>query len=602
MTRDARRPNIVLVLTDDQGPGDLGCTGNPVVETPNLDAFHGQAVRFTNFHVGPTCAPTRSGLMTGHYANSTGVWHTVGGRSLLRGNEVSIADVFSENGYATGLFGKWHLGDNYPYRPQDRGFQESITHGGGGISQMPDYWQNDYFDDTYSVNGEFREFEGYCTDVWFREGMAFMERHVDEPFLCLITTNAPHGPFNVDPSYSDRYRDRACTPDRERFYGMITNIDENFGLLMRKLEDLGIADDTILIFMTDNGSGGGVACDSEQFIANGHNAGLRGVKGSEYDGGHRVPFFIRWANGDLVSPRDVDTLTSFVDFMPTMMDVCGIDVDHYDQQVNFHGRSLKPLLTEEEPVWAGRAIATDSQRLPNPVKWRKSAVMTQDWRLVNGSELYDATTDREQRNDVADQHPDVVEKLRAEYEEWWALVSRQFDEPIPISIGADREPETCLRSHDWRHPEDPKPTDPRVAEDNGYLAFHQGQIRQGDGGNGYLEIMVETSGTYHVELRRWPKEEDRAITEGIEESDDGWRSDILGDYRFFYSGGKAMPFTEATLKIGDQEWTKPVAPSDKGIAFEVELAQGVTTLVSTFSGPGELTRGAYYVYVRKLPD
>ena len=592
------RPNVVFVLTDDQGPGDLGCGGNPVVETPNIDAFHAEAVRLTNFHVGPTCAPTRSGLITGHYANSTGVWHTIGGRSLLRGNEVTLATVFADNGYATGLFGKWHLGDNYPYRPQDRGFQETVTHGGGGISQMPDYWQNDYFDDVYSVNGEPKRFEGYCTDVWFREGMDFIERHAAEPFLCFITPNAPHAPYNVEPAYSDRYKGRACNPARERFYGMITNIDENFGALTQKLDELGIADNTIVIFMTDNGSGGGVAGDADHFVVSGYNDGLRGAKGSPYDGGHRVPFFIRWGNGNLVEPQDIDTLTAFVDFMPTMMDVCGIDVADYEQ-LNFHGQSLKPLLTEMSPEWPRRAITTDSQRLTNPVKWRQSAVMTQQWRLINGKELYDATSDREQRHDIAAQHPDVVATLRNDYEDWWALVSEQFDDSIPISIGADQEEEACLRAHDWRHPDNPKHTDPDVVEDNSYLVFQQGQIRMGVGRNGYLEVMVEQSARYEIELRRWPKEEDRAIVDGIEESEEGWRSDIIVDRQFYYTGGKALPFTQATLTIGDQAWTKPVGPKDKGIVFIVNLSQGETRLVSSFSNGANLSRGAYYVYVRK---
>jgi len=154
-----KRPNIVFVLTDDQGYGELGCHGNPVIETPNIDAFHGESVRLTDYHVGPTCAPTRAGLMTGHYHNSTGVWHTIGGRSLLRRDEWSLATALSEAGYVTGLYGKWHLGDNYPYRPQDRGFQHVVAHGGGGVGQTPDYWGNNYDDDCYAVDGEWTPFE-----------------------------------------------------------------------------------------------------------------------------------------------------------------------------------------------------------------------------------------------------------------------------------------------------------------------------------------------------------------------------------------------------------------------------------------------------------
>ena len=159
------RPNIVFILTDDQGYGELGCHGNPIINTPHIDRLHAHSTRLTDYHVGPTCAPTRAGLMTGHYHNSTGVWHTIGGRSLLRQDEWSLADAFSGAGYRTGLFGKWHLGDNYPYRPQDRGFDEVATHGGGGIGNTPDYWGNNYNDDHYAVDGEWTPFEGYCTDV-----------------------------------------------------------------------------------------------------------------------------------------------------------------------------------------------------------------------------------------------------------------------------------------------------------------------------------------------------------------------------------------------------------------------------------------------------
>ena len=186
-----KQPNVIFVLTDDQGYPPLGCHGHPFIQTPYLDAFHGESVRFGQFHTGTTCAPTRAGLMTGHYCNSTGVWHTIGGRSLLRRDEWSLATALSEAGYSTGMFGKWHLGDEYPYRPQDRGFQRVVCHGGGGISQQPDYWGNDYFDDTYMVDGEPKAYEGYCTDVFFREALAFIEANRDDPFLLLHFHQCP---------------------------------------------------------------------------------------------------------------------------------------------------------------------------------------------------------------------------------------------------------------------------------------------------------------------------------------------------------------------------------------------------------------------------
>ena len=197
-----KKPNVVFVLTDDQGYGDLGCHGNTIVKTPNIDRFYDESMRLTDYHVGPTCAPTRAGLLTGHYANSTGVWHTIGGRSLLRKDEYTMANMFSDAGYQTGLFGKWHLGDSYPFRPEDRGFREVVRHGGGGVGNTPDYWENDYFDDTYCANGVWTKYPGYCTDVWFDLGIDFIQRHKDKPFFCYIATNAPHVPHIVDPGYS----------------------------------------------------------------------------------------------------------------------------------------------------------------------------------------------------------------------------------------------------------------------------------------------------------------------------------------------------------------------------------------------------------------
>jgi arylsulfatase A-like enzyme len=586
--------NVVFILTDDQGTGDLGCLGNPIVQTPALDDLHDESIRFTNFHVGPTCAPTRSGLITGHYANSTGVWHTVGGRSLLRGNEVSMANVFAERGYRTGLFGKWHLGDNHPYRPQDRVFEEVLTHGGGGISQIPDHWHNDYFDDTYYRNGVPEAFKGYCTDVWFSEATDFIGRHRDEPFMCFITPNAPHSPYNVEKKYSDLYVDRVNDEDRQRFYGMITNIDENVASLMKQLKDWGLLESTAIVFMTDNGSSCGAKLNIEEFVVDGFNAGLRGMKNSAYDGGHRVPFFLRLPDGSNVDVRDIDTLCSFVDFMPTMMDLCGIPLRDYGH-LNFHGQSLLPLI-EGTDSWPDRVVTTDSQRVVKPVKWRQSAVMSQDWRLINGKELYDAHRDREQRFDVASEYPDVVDLLREEYEKWWALVSRQFDERVPISIGSDAEKTVRLTSHDWRPPNEWWDMSDCPNEDVSYLAYNQSQVRQGLGYYGIFEIDVLHSGWYDVSMRRWPLEEDLAICSGMEDREDGWRSDIIVKERELYQGGVPMDLVDAELMIGDQTWVKPFGKTAKSVDFTVWLEKGETRLISLFR-KGDIKKGAYYTYV-----
>lgn len=582
----SRQPNIVFVLTDDQGYGDLGCTGNPYVQTPGIDAFSGESVRLTDYHVGPTCAPTRAGIMTGHYANSTGVWHTIGGRSLLRENEWTLAAALAEAGYATGIFGKWHLGDAYPYRPHDRGFGSAVVHGGGGISQTPDYWGNDYFDDTYFVSGEPQPFEGYCTDVWFDLARRFISENRDRPFFCYIPTNAPHSPYNVEDRYADRYRGHE--PElRARFHGMITNIDENFAKLREHLRELGLEDDTILIFMTDNGTSGGASVDAKGHVTDGYNAGMRGLKGSPYEGGHRVPFFVRYPAGGLGGGVDVDQITANVDFMPTMLDLCGVPVP---EGRSFDGRSIVPLLRaaaagrQVRDDWPDRILVTDSQRLTNPVKWRQSSTMTNRWRLINGTELYDVTIDPGQVRDVAEEHPDVVARLREGYERWWERVSEQFNRAIPQSIGSPDWTGSRLTCHDLRN-------------DDCDVPWHQGHIRAGHLSRGYWEFRVDTPGTYTFELRRWPRELGYSLGDGIDEPDISWRADVIHERdRHFYEGGRALPITGARLAVGDVVTEQPVAGDAEAARFTVELPSGETRLEASFTVAGE-EAAAYYVYV-----
>jgi arylsulfatase A-like enzyme len=572
-------PNIVFVLTDDQGYGDLACHGNPVIRTPNIDAFYEESVRLTDYHVGPTCAPTRAGLLTGHYHNSTGVWHTIGGRSLLRQDEWTLATALSEAGYVTGIFGKWHLGDNAPYRPQDRGFQHTVVHGGGGVAQTPDYWGNAYNDDVYCANGTWQRFEGYCTDVWFREALSFIEAHRDEPFFCYLSTNAPHSPYIVDALYSDPYVSQVEHQDRANFYGMITAIDTDFGMLRRKLEDLGLNNNTILIFMTDNGSSAGATLDMNGVVVDGYNAGMRGLKGSAYDGGHRVPFFIRWPDGGIDAGRDIDELTANVDIMPTLLDLCGVDTGNHV----FDGVSLAPLLRGDAESWPDRIMVTDSQRVAYPIKWRQSAVMTRRWRLVNGTELYDVLVDPGQGHDVADDHHEVVARLRSGYDAWWNEVSRQFDATIPIALGREVGVTECLTTHDWRN-------DPVAC------AWNQSDVRAGMVCNGYWEVDIACAGWYRFELRRWPREEDREMVAGIA----GPLKPFSADIQHGWGGGRAVALTSGRLRVGDRTWDQPIGRDQKAVAFEVLCEAGETQVQSYLRGDAGDEIGAYYVYITRL--
>lgn len=579
-----RQPSIVFVLTDDQGFPPLGCHGHPFVRTPHLDAFHAEAVHFEQFHSGTTCAPTRAGLMTGHHCNSTGVWHTIGGRSLLRRDEWSLATALRENGYRTGIFGKWHLGDEVPYRPQDRGFETVVCHGGGGISQQPDWWGNDYFDDTYQVNGEPQAFRGYCTDVFFAEAMRFIETHRAEPFFCFISTNAPHGPFNVEPAYRDLYTSQTPCEQYARFLGMVTDIDGNFGRLRQRLRDLKLEDDTILIFMSDNGQTG------VDPAVNGtmYNAGMRGLKGSPYEGGHRVPFFLRWPAGGLAEGHAVVDAASYVDVMPTLLDLCGVAVP---ATRSFHGDSLVPLLRGESGGrWAERTFVTDTQRVAHPLKWRLSCVAQGRWRLVNRDELYDLETDPGQRQDVAAAHPGVVAALRDAYEAWWETCSRQMDDDIPISLGAPGQGEAVLRSHDLRNEQDHA------------VVWNQNQVRRGDVCHGYWEVMIEQDGLYEFEVRRWPKEAGHAVRAGITGGDIEFRRDgVAPGSEDLYSGSKAIPYNAACLNLsGKPQLCVPVGPQDTAALFQVRLPRGPRHLRAQFSRCGGAYCSAYYVYVRRL--
>ena len=585
-----QRPNIVFVLTDDQGYGDLGCHGNDTIQTPHIDRFYQDAVRLTDFHVGSTCAPTRAGILTGHFCNSAGVWHTIGGRSLLREDEWTLADALSAAGYRTGHFGKWHLGDSQPFRPHERGFDESVYHAGGGIGNTGDHWGNDYFDDTYFKNGVPTAYQGYCTDVFFREGMRFISKNADQPFFCYIATNAPHGPLNVEPRYVDLYRDSTPHEDRARFYGMISNIDDNFGRLQSHLHELGLSDNTILIFMTDNGTATGVELDSEQYPQEGpgsYNAGMRGKKGSPYEGGHRVPFLVRFPNGQVAGGRDMPALASYVDFMPTLLELCNADVPN---ERSFHGQSIAPMLRGQDPPadWSGRVNVCDTQRVAHPVKWRKSSVMKKRWRLINGRELYDLDSDPGQRRDIAAEHPGIVSELRQDYELWWENISDQFDRDVPIALGGDDE-EVKLTTHDLRN-----------ETCNG--VWNHRQVRAGQVSSGYWAVDIRQSGRYEIELRRWPEETGYALTAAIEGDDSNWRRDsIKPEDAPAYEGGVALAIQWAQLTIGDANYQAEVDPAGTSALFTVELTTGPDQLFAAFHDHSERTIAPYYVYIRRLP-
>lgn len=571
------RPNIILLITDDQGYGDLGVHGNPVLRTPNLDRLAGESVRLDDYHVAPTCSPTRAALLTGRWQNRTGVWYTVMGRSLLRRNEVTLADMLSAAGYETAMVGKWHLGDNYPFRPQDRGFQRAYYHGGGGVGQTPDYWDNAYFDGHYFRNGVPEPAKSYVTDVFFDEAVKYVdEMHATgKPFFLYLSTNAPHGPMHAPQEYADLYADAELSTAEQHFFGMITNIDFNVGRLLGYLDENDLAKNTIFIFTTDNGT------------STGHrifNAGMRGKKGSEYDGGHRVPFFLRWPAAGLAEMHKVEQLTAHVDIVPTLLDLTGVQPP---EGVRFDGDSIRPLLENHDENWPDRTLITDSQRVLDPIKWRRATVMTSRWRMINGEELYDMKADPAQQHDISADHPVVFDELRNYYEQWWAELLPTFDETSAIVLGHESANPATLTAHDW-------------LGTNAQIPWNQRHIRkqerEPDGVHkNYWWVDIAAAGTYRFDLRRWPVESGLPITAAAEPGEP-----VPGTPAFRLAKGQPFDAVSARLRVGDQEFVSGVEKQASHVSFTAQLDVGARELVAVFIDSSGHQLGAYYLTVTRL--
>ncbi|QDU30968.1 Arylsulfatase [Anatilimnocola aggregata] len=478
-----RKPNVLIVMTDDQGLGDFSFMGNPVLKTPHLDSFAKESVRLTDFHVSPMCSPTRGQLLTGLAALRNGATSVTAGRTFLRPGLPTLPELFAKSGYRTGLFGKWHLGDSYPHRPQDKGFQESIYHlGWGQLNSTPEF-DHPLIDGRYFHNGEEKRYTGHCTDFWFDSAMAWMKQCAakDEPFLCYLPTNAPHAPHIDLAKYIEPYQGKGPAP----FFGMIAHIDQRFGDLDKFLTEQKLRDNTIVIFMTDNGGTAGVST---------FNAGLRAGKTTYYDGGHRVPCWIRWPAGKIGEPRDIATPTQNIDLLPTLCDFCGVpQPERAAADLPYQGQSLAALLRgEQEP--AERKFVVQYGQTP---KKFEACVVGGKWRLVKGEELYDVVADRAQAENVAPQHPDVVKSLRDYYEGWWSGLEPILSDFVPQSIGAREQPVVELTSGDWE----------------GIYADNTGFVREAVGGptGGHWHLQIEQPGDYEFTLRRWPAQTKAAL-------------------------------------------------------------------------------------------
>ena len=549
-----RQPNVILIMTDDQGYGDISYHGSPVLKTPNLDALAKTSVRFTDFHVAPMCTPTRGQLMTGMDAMRNGATAVCQGRSMVREEIKMMPEYFKENGYATGLFGKWHLGDSYPHRPEYRGFEEVLSFGAWGITSLADYWGNDYFDPVLLKNGNYKKYKGYCTDIFFNEAMNFMEqcKDKDKPFFIYLPTNTPHVPEIVPEEFSKPYQKEYMGKQLPAdFYGMIANIDENIGKLENFLDNNGLKDNTILIFLSDNGTQNSKA----QAI---YNAGMRAKKASVYEGGHRVPLFIRWIDGQLQLNVNINDLTQVQDLLPTLIDLCGLEVS----EVDFDGVSLKGLLDGTKKNLEDRMCV--SQFNISGKKWGDAVVMWNKWRLIKENELYNIEQDPSQERNVYKSHTDVAKKMIEFYETWYSEAEKQFNKKRYIYVGSKS---VTLYSNDWQ---------------GGYCDNLKGLIKANT--NGYWDLNITEKGNYFIELRRWPEESQKAITESFDGITDNG----------------AIPAKKVNLLVASFNKNKPVKTNDKVIVFKVPLKQGRTTLQTAFLDEDNVEIcGAMFVKITK---
>ncbi len=421
-------------MTDDQGYAPVGRHGHPWLHTPNMDELYDTSTRFTRFLVSPTCAPTRSSIMTGRHPLKNGVTHTILERERLTLDATTLAQVLKQSGYATGIFGKWHLGDEENYQPHHRGFDEAFIHGAGGIGQAydcscADAPGNKYFDPVIRHNGSFVKTDGFCTDLFFTAALGWIKQQSQqqEPFFAYVVTNAPHSPFVAPPKNTQRFTELGFGQDQAGFYGMVENIDENLGRLMSKLDEWQLLDNTLVIFMSDNGmTGGGSGNPSKPLghLPDGtplkfYNADMKGLKGSPDEGGVRVPFFMRW-DGHIKADQEVDRIAAHIDIFPTLAALAGADLPVGQVE----GRSLLPLIENPSAEWPDRFLFTHVGRWPtgsNPdeFQWKKFAIRNQQYRFVDNAQLFDMHVDPSQTTNVIDEHPQVVAEMRAAYDKFW---------------------------------------------------------------------------------------------------------------------------------------------------------------------------------------
>ena len=456
-------PNVILIMSDDQGIGDFGINGNPIVQTPNIDQMARNSTSMSRFYVNAVCSPTRASLMTGRWSYRTGVMDTFKGRSIMNSEETTIAEVLRDAGYSTGLFGKWHLGDNYPYRPMDQGYETAVYHRGGGLGQPSEPVGADqrYTNPVLFRNGEQFTAKGYCADIYFSEAIEFINNSQDKkkPFFAYIASNTPHGPYHdVPEKWLDYYKgldlENSQFPQEEghqisgkddldtraRIYAMVSNLDENVGRLFGELDKMGLTENTVVIYMCDNGP-------------NGHRyvKGFRGRKSNAWEGGVRSPFWAHWPKG-FPAGTVSDALSAHVDIFPTILELCEVD---QPDGFPIDGQSMVNYLKGVKSEPKDRTVILQSHRGEEPALWENATVVTQQWKLVsNGNsgiqELFDLSKDPFALVNVSHAYPDVLNDLESQYQDWLEEMRRVTPMDLPIYVGTTFEPEVVLTSQDLK--------------------------------------------------------------------------------------------------------------------------------------------------------
>ena len=530
-----KRPNVLVVLTDDQGYGDCSFYGHPFLKTPHMDAIAQDGISFEQFHVTPMCAPTRGAFMSGVHPLRNMALSTTDGRHCLRPDLVCMPQAFADAGYRTGLFGKWHQGRNWPNRPQDKGFQRFYGHYGFGTTGISCHWDCDYQDPiVVDENDAFNQAEGFCTDVFFDAALDWMGQD-DEPFFAMIATNAPHFPFWAPHDLTEKYKDT----DNPEFFAMMENLDDNLGKMDVFLRDNNLYEDTIVLFFTDNGPVGGRST---------YTAGLRGGKGTPWEGGHNVPLFVRYPNGGINDGRVVQSLCTVEDLYPTLIDLCDVPAP---AESAFDGINLAAVMRGEDTIPDRRLVVQIDRGSITP---KTACIMYKDWRLVWSDSLYNIKNDRHQDEQIAAQHPDVFYDMWSNYQHWFGPLHGPAEETLPEHIGNPAQALVTLDSSQAKGGTD-----------------GQAGVRQGINKKGTLQgpwlVEAHRSGRYKIVLRRWPKESGLALGDGTPPFETKCSGKAEPE-------GVAFPIAQGVLAVNGFPHRQGIEDDACGIHFEIELTAG----------------------------